>query len=148
MSDAIKDRFEIIEHCLTWSAWASRMDAQNLALTFIPEGRLGGVAKLVGRPEDEIVGTDGIRDLFAPLFAGLAWVHHTSQVVEIKVSGDTATARTMIIEYARPKGDGAKMMQVIGDYIDDLVRTPKGWRFKKRVLVARSFSNIAELPMG
>jgi hypothetical protein len=134
---------------LTWSATASRMDARALSQVFTPDGVLAGVLKLVpgGDGKDtDLVGPKSIEAFFAPIFESLAFVHHTSQVVELKVDGDKASARTMIIEYARPKG--GNLLLVIGDYLDQLVRTGQGWRFTRRELVTKAWTFIAEIPMS
>jgi hypothetical protein len=147
MEKAMEDRLDIIELALKFSAAASRFNAIAMGQLFIKEGALGGVAKLVGRPDVDLVGPEAIAELFASAFAGLEFVHHTSQVVDIRVDGDRATATTMIIEYARPKG-GGNLMTVMGDYDDTLVRTAAGWKFSRRALKVRLFTFLAEVTPG
>lgn len=52
----------------------------------------------------------------------------------IRLEGERASARTMLfnpMQLARPPGDG--IFFVGCTYVDDLVRTPDGWRIAKRV---------------
>lgn len=63
----------------------------------------------------------------------------------LEVRGDRAHAVTEFlattVEHARPAGerDGTVRRQVAGGlYVDDLARTPDGWRIRRRVLVRKS----------
>ena len=93
----------------------------------------------------DLVGPKAVEDFFAPIFDTLAFVRHTSQVVDIEINGDQATATTMIIEYARPKR--GKLLLAIGDYIDQIARSPRGWRFTRRELVTKVWTFLSEAPM-
>jgi hypothetical protein len=66
-------------------------------------------------------------------------------VTDLEVNGDRAKAVTMIKELCRPKGDTGKMLIVMGDYTDDFVRTPNGWRFARRDLSTRAFTFVQEV---
>lgn len=64
-------------------------------------------------------------------FAGTS--HHVSNVVIDFVDEDTAAARSVLYawhKYNRERPDGV----VMGQYHDILVRTPAGWRIKRREL--------------
>jgi hypothetical protein len=146
MSNEIKDRSDIIELALKWSSAASRMDARGLGEIFTDAGVVAGVAKLAPDWDGEdLVGPPIIDRFFSEIFKVLQWVHHTSQVVDLVIEGDRASATTMIIEYARFT-DG-RLLMVIGDYIDQMIRTPYGWRFSRRELVTKAWTFLAELPM-
>jgi hypothetical protein len=145
VKDAVVDRFEIIELAFSYSSAASRQNAGDMGKTFIKDGRLGGVAVLVGQGDVDIVGAEAISKFFAPLFANFDFIHHTSQPLDIMVDGDKATAKTMIIEWARPKG--GQLMMVMGDYLDEVVRTEAGWRFARRVLKTKSFGYVTVTPV-
>jgi enoyl-CoA hydratase len=59
--------------------------------------------------------------------------HHVSNVVVSFSDEDTATVRSVLLawhRYNRTRPDG----YVLGQYHDILVRTPEGWRFKRREL--------------
>ena len=49
----------------------------------------------------------------------------------IEVHGDTASARSLVREYARLR-DGGVLMDVVGQFVDELRRTADGWRFTHR----------------
>lgn len=148
MSTDIKDRQDIIDLALAYSAAASRLDARGMAKLFMSDGCLGGLTKLVGQPDKDLVGSKAIAEFFEPIYAnGIELVHHLSQVVGIKLQGDRASATTMIVEYAKPKG-GAKLFLVLGEYVDDMVRTSEGWRFSRRDLKTKLFTSLSEVPLG
>jgi hypothetical protein len=49
----------------------------------------------------------------------------------VRVDGDTATALSNWGYVTRADGD-APRFEMLGHYVDDLVRTPDGWRFQRR----------------
>jgi len=144
MADQTKDRLDIMALAVNFSSSASRFNSKRLSETFTEDGRIVGVAKLVGMGDIDIVGQPAISDFFAPLFASFDSIHHNSQVTDLEVDGDKATAVTMIMEHCRPKGNTGKMLIVMGDYADEIVRTPDGWRFAKRTLSTRAFTFVQE----
>jgi hypothetical protein len=148
MSTELQDRMDIVDLAVRYSAAASSLDGVGIAKVFTPDGRLAGITKLVGQPDVDLVGSKAIAAFFEPIYGGaIELVHHLSQVTNLKIQGDRATATTMIVEYARPKG-GGKLMLVLGDYVDDIVRTQEGWRFSRRELKTKSFSLLTEAPLG
>jgi anthranilate 1,2-dioxygenase small subunit len=52
----------------------------------------------------------------------------------IQLDGDRATARTSYLVILQAAGAGL-VPSVAGTYMDALVRTPAGWRFRERRLV-------------
>ncbi len=51
----------------------------------------------------------------------------------IRLEGDRASARTMLFNPMRRAGEGGEHLFFIGaSYVDDLVRTPQGWRIQRR----------------
>jgi hypothetical protein len=148
MSTELQDRMDIIDLAVRYSTAASRLDARGIAQVFTADGRLAGITKLVGQPDTELVGTQAIAAFFEPIYSGaIGLVHHLSQVTDLKIQGDRASATTMIVEFARSKTDG-KLLFVLGEYIDDIVRTPEGWRFSRRELRTKSFSSLTEASLG
>jgi uncharacterized protein (TIGR02246 family) len=57
--------------------------------------------------------------------------HHLVMNDQIDVDGDTATAWSNWGYVTRSDGD-APVFEMLGHYVDDLVRTPDGWRFHRR----------------
>ena len=58
---------------------------------------------------------------------------HILTNVVIDLHEASATARSYYVVIRQPAGDPA--IQVVGEYQDELARTPEGWRFARRVLV-------------
>jgi hypothetical protein len=143
--DATTDRLNIIEHVLQYSLAAKRLDGHALGRRFTSDAKLGGVAKLVGQPDADIVGGNAIGAFFSAVFESMEFVHQIPQVTGIEIRGDQATATTMLIEYARAKG--GKLMTVIGEYTDEFVRSGDGWLFSGRVLDTKVFTYLVEAPL-
>jgi hypothetical protein len=143
MVDEHKDRLEIVELAFAFSSAVSRLSGPGIEQVFTRDGVLAGVAKLVGQGDVDVYGGSAIGKFFGDIFETLEFVHHTSQVVTTNIKGDRAEATTMILEFARPKA--GKLMIVMGDYDDTLVRTDAGWRFTRRALRTKNFSFLAEL---
>jgi hypothetical protein len=137
MTSYADDRVAIAETVAAYSAAANRLAARDMEGVFIADGILAGVAKMVGRADEDVSGARAIGDLFETAFANLEFVHQIPQILEFKVDRDTAWATTAIIEYVRPKG--GPLMLMIGNYEDTLVRTAAGWRFSRRNLRVKSF---------
>jgi ketosteroid isomerase-like protein len=57
--------------------------------------------------------------------------HHLVMNPVIEVSGDTATALSNWGYVTRSETD-APVFEMLGHYVDELVRTPAGWRFQRR----------------
>ena len=95
--------------------------ASLLEQAFLPSARADyGNGILEGRDDiiDFLVNQVGIaRD----------WVYHSIHTPCIAVEGETAAARWTISAYMKAKG--SQIVEVaIGRYVDDLIRTPEGWR--------------------
>ncbi len=116
MPSLIEDRDEILQLLYRYNHAIDGGEPERWADTFVEDGALeAGGQVMAGR--DELVA-------FASTVHGLRHVV-TNPVVE--VTGDTASVRAYVLVYR-----GTSMV-VIGTYRDDLVRTPAGWRFAKRV---------------
>ncbi|WP_157217011.1 nuclear transport factor 2 family protein [Flavisphingomonas formosensis] len=94
------------------------------------------------------LGPDGLMQGTGPLIAGAKThmgegsncgaTHHNVMNFRIHVSGDTATAKVhyYAVHVGARKYEGA-IYSMWGEYDDQLVRTPQGWRVKNRMY--RSF---------
>ena len=84
-------------------------------------------------------GVDGkypeIRDWLKASLKNFSNYYHMVGNVSIKVTGDTATSKIVCFNpMGCPMPDGSTQMMFLGLwYLDELVRTPKGWRISKRV---------------
>ena len=60
---------------------------------------------------------------------------HITGSQEINVTGDTATSRAYLFaQHIRKEAENGPHYVVAGEYLDQLVRTPDGWRIKYRIL--------------
>jgi len=91
--------------------------------TFAPEGELVvvGDATYAGRADLEA---------FAAARAGQ--YHHLTTDPEVEVDGDQAVQQCSLILLFT--GDGAASLVGTGRYVDQLTRTPAGWRFQRRTV--------------
>ena len=116
MPTTIEDRDEILQLLDRYNHAVDRGDAEGWADTFAEGGVFDAMGQvLTGR--DALVG-------FASSVKG---VRHVVVNPLVDVHGDGAHVRAYLMLYA---GGAIAMM---GVYEDDLVRTPDGWRFAKRV---------------
>ena len=146
MSKESDDRVAIAAVVAAYSEAANRLAARDMEKVLLPEAVLGGVAKMVGRPDEDVIGATAIGALFEAAFANLEVVHQIPNVLSVKFEVDTAFATTAIVEYVRAKGGEMNLM--IGDYIDTLVRTDHGWRFSRRDLRVKSFAPLGASATG
>jgi hypothetical protein len=67
------------------------------------------------------------RDELVAFAAGVHGFRHTVANPVIDVAGDAATVRAYFVVYR------GTALAAVGTYADEVVRTPGGWRFAKRV---------------
>lgn len=140
-----EEHLSVLETIAFYSGYAGQLNASKMIEVFTPNAVLTGVAPTMGLP-DPIVGAEAIRDFFAPIFQGLESLQQLSNPYDIRIEGDAATARTVITEFAKLKNGPLLMM--MGEYYENLVRTPHGWRFNRRELVVKRLTSLSELPLG
>ncbi len=81
-------------------------------------------------------GRDGIKDRIAEALGPLDNSQHICSNHEVHIAGDTASHRCYLqAQHIRDVGEGSPLFIVAGRYVDDLVRTPDGWRIKHRDLI-------------
>ena len=98
-------------------------DYDGIASLFTENG-LWDASPLGGPAE----GREAIRELFRGFQASPFAVHYISNPI-IEVDGDTATGNWHLL-LAITLGDDRQATWVMGNYNDEFVRTPEGWRFK------------------
>jgi 3-phenylpropionate/cinnamic acid dioxygenase small subunit len=76
-------------------------------------------------------GVDAITAFMTNVHADMPHTLHRLSNMAISVAGETATARTYVDAFL-VLGDGENIVNAIGFYDDDLVRTPDGWRITRR----------------
>jgi hypothetical protein len=61
-----------------------------------------------------------------------SYTHHSNTTVMVEVDGDRASVVTNVRAWHRGGPNDDKVMEAIGRYYDDFVRTPAGWRIARR----------------
>jgi ketosteroid isomerase-like protein len=119
----------------------THLDARRAAMTYAEDGcvALPG-AQIAGRANIEA----GMRETFAA-FQVLQLIAHAGL---IDIDGDRASARWSTVELGIRTGATA-LSCILGRYEDELIRTPQGWRFAKRVfsLAARALLDTEKLQL-
>jgi uncharacterized protein (TIGR02246 family) len=126
MSDAVErvlDHLAIRELTARYNRAFDDVDSEAWADTFTPDGVMdyGGGAPISGR--DALVKMSQA--------TGYGVVHITTDPI-IEVDGDRATQRCTVIIANRSQARDRVGISMTGRYEDELVRTPDGWRFKRR----------------
>lgn len=129
MADALRDRAEIVELLGRYANALDDRDWKRLALCFTQDavGDYGGIGHYEGFAAIEAL----CRATLEPLDAS----QHLVGSIEIELSGDTARARCAFqAQHTRHGCEGGDHYTLGGSYRDDLVRTPEGWRIRRRNL--------------
>ncbi|MEX0664964.1 MAG: nuclear transport factor 2 family protein [Gaiellaceae bacterium] len=126
---AIADRLEI-EDVLTRYAWSiDTGDFDGLDDVFTPDAFV------------DYTSAGGIKGQYPEVKAWLASVlphfpayQHLVTNKDIRIDGDTASSRAGFYNpMAQDKPEGRSFFFVGGEYHDQLVRTPSGWRIRERI---------------
>jgi uncharacterized protein (TIGR02246 family) len=100
-----------------WDAYA-QLFAEDGEVLLGPMGRASGRA--------------AIQELMTKtLTPGLGTSFHLITSPDVKIDGDTATSEVMWTVMTRGE-DGKPFVGMVGRHMDTLVRTPEGWRIKRR----------------
>jgi uncharacterized protein (TIGR02246 family) len=125
MSDALDrvlDHLAIRELTARYNRAFDDVDSEAWADTFTPDG----VMDYGGAP---ISGRDALIKMSQA--TGYGVVHITADPI-IEVDGDRGTQRCTVIIANRSEARDRVGITMTGRYEDELVRTPDGWRFKRR----------------
>ena len=133
------DKAEIQETISLYHEAASKLDFDQLMATFLPDA-------IWEVPSMEISsqGRDNIRSLMENLMAPIEYLVQINAPAVIVVDDDTASARSMIRESAKFR-NRAGLMDVVGQYVDRLERTPDGWKFARRTFTVLGTHLSAEM---
>ena len=77
-------------------------------------------------------GREALAALAATVASNVPGIRHWVNNHAIDVDGDRATAYTNWTFVTRDQND-MPVWQMLGHYIDEIVRTPDGWKFRRRV---------------
>ena len=118
----ISDYLEIRDLAARYNRYADLADGPNYSMLYTEDG------------EFEIVGLGvfrGRKEIAAACEATKVTVHVTTDPL-IEFDGDTARQRSRAILFYRAPDRSKNEFVVTGWYIDELKRTPEGWRFHRR----------------
>ena len=96
-------------------------------------------------PAGKIAGNQAAVDKMAELVAVFDYIVQINAPGVISVTGDTATARSVVRECGKFVGKDVAL-EFLAHYNDQLVRTADGWKFAHRVWVTRGMHSFPLLP--
>ena len=117
-----RDRIAIRELTASYNRLFDAGDADRWVETFVPHGEL-----VAG--DDTYAGHEELAGFCAERGGQF---HHLTTDPEIDAMGDRAAQRCSLLLYSTVDDDVA--LVGIGRYLDELVRTPTGWRFLRRTV--------------
>ena len=118
------DRLAVHELTATYNRCFDEADADGWAATFVEDGVLEVVDQGVAyRGRDEIRAFCEAR--------GWGYLHLTTDAV-VTVNGDRAVQRCNLLMLRRWEDKRPPALLSTGRYVDDVVRTADGWRFRHR----------------
>jgi hypothetical protein len=120
------DKVEIQETISLYHEGGSKSDWDQVLATFLPDG-IWEVPALRIRSQ----GQAAIRETMTALMAPIEYLVQINAPAIIAVDGDSASARSLIRECAKFR-DQPGVIEVVGQFNDELRRTPSGWRFAQR----------------
>lgn len=121
----LTDEIEISRLLAAYSHAVMRLDAKGSAAVYIEDG----VLSAFNGPD--IVGRTAIEAAFVATFTPVRFLVQNCGASVIAIDGDRARASSSVSEMLQMKGKD-QLACCFGNYDDDLVRTPEGWRFARR----------------
>ena len=122
------DKLAIQETISLYHEGASKPDLEQVIATFLPNG-IWEVPALRIRSE----GVAAIREAMTALMEPIEYLVQINAPAIITVDGDSASARSLIREAAKFRGQPG-IIDVVGQFNDTLTRTADGWKFAHRNL--------------
>ena len=123
-----------------YSVGSSRGDLEDVVSTYVPDG-VWHIASM----DKTFDGQAAIRDGLAALTSLQDYVMQQNAPAMITIDGDSANATTVVCERGKlsSSDDG---FEALGFYVDKLVRTAEGWRFKRRSFELVSMRSVPLTP--
>ena len=132
MSDRVQELADRLDIADVLARYCQALDGREwdlLATVFAPDARADYGS--VGTPTGVEAITTAIRGTIGDLDA----TQHLIGNVQVQVQGDTATAQCYLIsQHLRNEQPGGEHYLIGGRYVDELARTPDGWRITFRRL--------------
>jgi hypothetical protein len=134
------DEFAIQETINRYSEAASRADWEQVLSTYLPEG-VWEIPALNAKFEGRRALREGLMQFAGPM----DYIVQLNAPALIRLHSDKATARSVIRECGKFAGRD-EALEVLGFYADDLVRTPDGWKFRRRLFELRGMHSFPLSP--
>jgi hypothetical protein len=134
------DEIAIQQTLNRYSEGASRADWKQVMATFTKDATWE-IASLRARFQDHAV----IQKAMSDFIGQMAYFVQVNSPAIIAVDGDKATARSIIRECGK-FADRDEALEILGRYSDELIRTPEGWKFTRRVFEAIGQHRFRLLP--
>ncbi len=134
------DKVEIQETISLYHEAGSTTDWDQMMATFLPDG-------IWEVPALRILsqGQAAIREAMTALMEPIEYLVQINAPAIIAVDGDSASARSLIRECAKFRGQ-AGVIDVVGQFKDELRRTLTGWKFAHRTFTILGTHMSAEIP--
>ena len=134
------DKVEIQETISLYHEGGSTADYDQLVATFLSDG-IWEVPAMKIRSQ----GHDDIRSTVSAIMAPIEYLVQINAPAVVVVDGDKASARSLVRESAKLR-DHPGLMDVVGQYRDELERTSDGWKFAHRTFTILGTHISAENP--
>jgi len=134
------DKIDIQETISLYHEGGSTSDWDQVMATFLPDA-IWEVPALRIRSQ----GHAAIRETMTALMGPIEYLVQINAPAIIAVDGDSASARSLIRECAKFRGQ-AGVIDVVGRFNDELHRTATGWRFAHRTFTILGTHLSAETP--
>lgn len=128
------DEIAIQQTLNTYTEGSSRADWDQVLSTFMPDGAWEAAGH-------RFEGHAAIRAAMGGFIAEFAYFVQTNAPAMITIDGDKATARSVIRECGK-YADSDELLEVLGSYTDELVRTEQGWKFARRTFAVSGAHSI------
>jgi len=132
---SVEDKLAIQEVIARYSYAYDRKDAEAFAQLFVEDGVFEVILPGESSPTVRLSSRAAIREWAAQrhlLSAASQGRHYQSGVLFDELTGDTATARTMLLLTRQGAPDAAPLLHLTGVYHDEWRKTQEGWRLVHR----------------
>jgi ketosteroid isomerase-like protein len=125
----ISDRLEIEQLLVRYCYAIDQRDWAAYRAVYTKDAVIDDVSAGPGNSVDDMV------EFLSGALERVVLIQHAISTTQVEVDGDTASARTIChCPVVLDRGGGETQMFFQGLwYVDDLVRTPDGWKISKRV---------------
>ena len=119
---------EIVSRAVKYAFALDRKDWGLLDSVFAPDG------VLVAGPLGEVQGPEAIGAAIERVLRGLT-TQHLNGNHSVSVHGDIAHHTSYLqAQHVRPEMPGVNWFTIAGTYEDEVIRLPRGWRIRRRIL--------------